>query len=195
MNIQQAIRKSRLYIWGGRTLVVASSAFYFVALLLFLYRAGQEMSRMTFLSQVGATLQNFVAQIYEATSPFIGLVWRYAPELNKNEIFAYGNLWFLGLLGLILTGKQLVATGTILHGRIQKQLDRVEEWRWRRSIESVDVLSATIKARDVGQINIYQQPMPQGSDMAWWKEPLGAIGVSIVAGYAVSVLAKLTGMV
>lgn len=195
MNIQQAITKSRFYIWGGRALVVVSSAFYFVALLLLLYRAGQEMSQMTVLAQVGAMLQNFVARVYEVTAPFIGPVWRYAPELNRHEIFAYGNLWFLGLLGLMLTGKQLVATGTLLHRRVKKQLDRVEEWQWRRSIEASDAISTAINAKNVGQINIYQQPMPQGSDMTWWKEPLGAIGISIVAGYAVSVLAKITGMV
>lgn len=195
MNIQQAIRKSRLYIWGGRALVIISSAFYFIALLLLLYKVGQEMSQMAFMYQAGFMLQNFVARVYEVTAPFIGPVWRYAPELNRHEIFAYGNLWFLGLLGLMLTGKQLVATGTVLHRRVKKQLDRVEEWQWRRSIEAPDSISTAVTAQSVGQINIYQQPMPQGIDMAWWKEPLGAVGISIVAGYAVSVLAKITGMV
>ncbi|WP_288472313.1 hypothetical protein [uncultured Pseudomonas sp.] len=195
MNIQQAISKSRLYIWGGRTLVVISSAFYFIALLLLLYKVGQEMSRMTFMYQAGFMLQNFVSRIYEVTSPFIEYVWRYAPDLNRHEIFSYGNLWFLGLLGLMLTGKQLVATGLILRRRVQKQLDRMEEWQWRRSMEGGAAASTTINSKSIGQVNVYQQPMPEGPDKSWWKEPLGSIGISIFTGYLVSVLAKITGMV
>lgn len=195
MNIQQAISKSRLYIWGGRALVITSSAFYFVALLLLLHRVGQEMSQMTFMYQAGFMLQNFVAHIYEVTSPFIGYVWRYAPDLNRHEVFSYGNLWFLGLLGLMLTGKQLVATGLILRRRVQKQLDRMEEWQWRRSMEGGAAASTTINSESIGQVNVYQQPMPEGPDRSWWKEPLGSIGISIFTGYLVSVLAKITGMV
>lgn len=195
MNIQQAISKSRLYIWGGRFLVIISSAFYFIALLLLLYKVGQEMSQMTFMYQAGFMLQNFVSRIYEVTSPFIGYVWRYAPDLNRHEIFSYGNLWFLGLLGLMLTGKQLVATGLILRRRVQKQLDRMEEWQWRRSMEGGAAASTTINSKSIGQVNVYQQPMPEGPDKSWWKEPLGSIGISIFTGYLVSVLAKITGMV
>lgn len=195
MNIQQAISKSRLYIWGGRSLVIISSAFYFIALLLLLYKVGQEMSQMTFMYQAGFMLQNFVSRIYEVTSPFIGYVWRYAPDLNRHEIFSYGNLWFLGLLGLMLTGKQLVATGLTLRRRVQKQLDRMEEWQWRRSMEGGAAASTTINSESIGQVNVYQQPMSEGPDKSWWKEPLGSIGISIFTGYLVSVLAKITGMV
>lgn len=188
MDIEQAVYKSRAQRVAGWAFLTIGALFYFVALLLFLYNHAKQMAHSQYLWQLGRMLQNFVAGIYQATQPYIGLFWDHAPTLNANDPFSYGNLLFLGLVGLMMTGKQLNQSGKYLRRRIDRHLERLEELQWR------DSARAELALQREGQVNFYQVLMPSTGERDWWQEPWGIIGLSIVSGYAVAVLAKITGM-
>lgn len=195
MNIQQAITRYRIQRSLGGLLIVSGAAFYFVSLLMAIYRAAESMSD-TALWRIGALIQNAIAALYQTTEPYIGFVWRNVPTLNQADLLTHGNLLFLGFLGVIIVGKQLMLSGSILRMRVQREIKHVEELQWRQSMMQTRAPGdVTISADNIAQINIYQQPMPANSEKEWWTRPLGVIGLTIIGGYLVAVLAKLTGMV
>lgn len=195
MNIQQAITRSQIQRCAGGGLLFSGALFYFVSLLMALYRSAVGMQESAMLRPLGAMIQNFIANVYEVTAPFIGFVWRNVPTLTQADPFTYGNLLFLGLVGVMIVGKQLLVTGQRLRARIQRQIDRVEDMQWRNSMmQNGATAGAAISANTIGQINIYQQPMPPNPEGEWWTRPWGIIGLTIISGYIVAVLAKLTGM-
>jgi hypothetical protein len=117
------------------------------------------------------------------------------PTINQTDPFTYGNLLFLGLVGVMIVGKQLVLAGRRLKARIQRQIDRVEDLQWRNSMmQSRGVADTTISASTIERVNVFQQPMPPSPEGEWWTRPWGIIGLSIISGYIVAVMAKLTGM-
>lgn len=161
MNIQQAIKRSSIQRTIGAMLLFSGALFYFVSLLMALYRSSVDMQQSALLRPLGAMIQNFIANIYEVTAPFIGFVWRNVPTLTQTDPFTYGNLLFLGLVGVMIVGKQLLVAGRRLRARIQRQIDRVEDMQWRNSMMQSGATAATaISANTIGQINLYQQPMP-----------------------------------
>lgn len=192
MNIQQAILKSRIQLGVGAVLVVGGMLFYTVAGLLFLHHTGQKMAESKLLWQLGVSLQNLVAGIYQGTSPYLDFVWRYAPRLSQEDPFSFGNLLCLGLFGIMMVGGQLIGDGRRLKGRVRRQLERIEEYEWRRARQGGS--GTVVNARDVGVININQEAMPPSTEKEWWERPLGILALAIVGGYIVAVLAKLTGM-
>lgn len=195
MNIQQAVTRSRIQRGVGGALLLGGATFYFVSLLMAVYRTAQAMSDSALLWRLGAMIQNFIAAIYQTTSPYIGFVWHNVPTINQTDPFTYGNLLFLGLVGVMIVGKQLVLAGRRLKVRIQRQIDRVEDLQWRNSMmQSRVVADTTISAGTIGQVNVFQQPMPPSPEGEWWTRPWGIIGLSIISGYIVAVMAKLTGM-
>ncbi|MHC8305952.1 YniB family protein [Pseudomonas sp. PB3P13] len=195
MNIQQAVRRSRTQRGVGGILLIGGALFYFVSLLMALYRTAESMSHSLFLAQVGAKIQSFIFALYQITEPYIGFVWRNVPTLNQADPFNDGNLLFLGLIGVMIVGKQLMLSGRRLKARIQRQIDRVEEMQWHNSMMTGGATAGTqVSAGVIEQMNIYQQPMPPSPDGEWWTRPWGVLGLSIIGGYVVAVLAKLTGM-
>ncbi|HFK4647152.1 TPA: hypothetical protein ACG0MY_000080 [Serratia marcescens] len=153
------------------------------------------MSDSDLFWRLGHIVQNFIATLYELTAPYIGFVWRNVPTITQADPFTYGNLLFLGFVGVMIVGKQLTLAGRRLQVRIQRQIEHVEEMRWRDSMmQNRASVGTVISTKSVGQINIFQQPMPLNSGSNWWTRPWGVIGLSIISGYFVAVLAKLTGM-
>lgn len=195
MNIQQAVRRSRIQRSVGGMMIFGGALFYFVSLLMALYRNAETMSHSVFLSQIGAKIQSLIYAIYQITEPYIGFVWRNVPTLNPADPFTNGNLLFLGLIGVMIVGKQLMLAGRRLGARIQRQIDRVEEMHWHHSMMTgAAAAGSQVSAGRIDQLNIYQQPMPPNPDGEWWTRPWGILGLSIMGGYVVAVLAKLTGM-
>ncbi|WP_455912684.1 YniB family protein [Pseudomonas putida] len=195
MNIKQAVMLSRAQRCVGGGLLFTGALFYFISLLMAIYRTAQSMNDSALLWRFGAIIQNFIAAIFELTAPYIGFVWRNVPTINQADPFTYGNLFFLGLVGVMIVGKQLVLAGRRLRARIQRQIDRVEDMQWHNSMmASRTPVGTSISANLIGQINILQQTMPPNPDGGWWTRPWGLIGLSIISGYFVAVLAKLTGM-
>lgn len=103
-------------------------------------------------------MQNLVADVYQATSPYIGFVWEYAPTLSQENPLSYGNLLFFGLLGVMIIGKQILLSASQLKRRVQVQLERLEEAQWRNSMQNG--AANQVNANQIGQINFYQQSMP-----------------------------------
>ena len=195
MNIQQAVRRSRIQRGVGGILIVGGALFYFVSLLMALYRNAEIMSHSAFLAQLGVTIQNLIFAIYQTTEPYIGFVWRNVPTLNQADPFTDGNLLFLGLIGVMIVGKQLILAGRRLGTRIQRQIERVEEMQWQHSMMASGATGAShVSVGRVDPLNVFQQPMPPNPDGEWWTRPWGILGLSIMGGYVVAVLAKLTGM-
>lgn len=188
MNIEQAVFKSRVQRIVGTVIIFGGALFYFVSLLFFLYRHAEQMGQQRLLWQLGHMLQNLVAGIYNATHPYIGFFWDHAPTLLPDDPFSYGNLLFLGLVGAMITGKQLVRSGRHLRQRVDRQLERIEELQWRQSANSQTVF------QQAGPVSYDQASMPSSGERDWWQEPLGIIGLSIISGYVVAVLAKFTNM-
>lgn len=81
-------------------------------------------------------MQNLVADVYQATSPYIGFVWEHAPTLSQENPLSYGNLLFFGLLGVMIIGKQILLSASQLKRRVQVQLERLEEAQWRNSMQN-----------------------------------------------------------
>ncbi|MCF8985534.1 hypothetical protein GIW26_18400 [Pseudomonas syringae] len=195
MNIKQAAMLSLTQRCAGVSILLVGSLFYFVSLLMAIYRTALRMNDSALLWRFGAIIQNFIAAIFELTAPYIGFVWRNVPTINQTDPFTYGNLLFLGLVGVMIVGKQLVLAGRRLRARIQRQIDRVEDMQWRDSMmASGTPVGTSISANLIGQINILHQTMPPNPDGGWWTRPWGLIGLSIISGYLVAVLAKQTGM-
>ncbi|CAI2435953.1 Uncharacterised protein [Serratia proteamaculans] len=195
MNIKQAVTLSLVQRGVGRGLLFSSALFYFVSLLMAIYRTAQSVSGSDIFWRLGYIVQNFIATLYELSAPYIGFVWRNVPTINQADPFTYGNLLFLGFVGVMIVGKQLTLAGRRLKARIQRQIEHVEEIRWRDSMmKNRASVGTVISTKSVGQINIFQQPMPLNSESNWWTRPWGVIGLSIISGYFVAVLAKLTGM-
>lgn len=193
MNIQQAIRRYRIRQAVGFSLIVFGALFYLVSSLIFLHRQAEILASTKIFGHLGGVVQNLVADIYQATSPYIGFVWQHAPTLSQENPLSYGNLLFFGLLGVMIIGKQILLSASQLKRRVQVQLERLEEAQWRNSMQNG--VATQVNANQVGQINFYQQSMPPSSSGDWWQRPLGIVGLSIIGGYIVAVLAKLTGMV
>lgn len=194
MNIQQAIKKSQMQRLAGSLLLSGGTLFYVVSVLMAIHRTAQSWSSDPLLWRLGSAIQSLIASVYQMTSPYIDFVWRNVPTLDQQDPFTYGNLLFLGLLGVMIVGKQLVLSGRRLRARLQRQIERVEDLEWRNSIQSSAVGGTAIAAGSIGQINLYQHPMPPSPDGNWWTRPWGIIGLSIISGYVVAVIAKLTGM-
>lgn len=188
LNIDHAIITSRIQRITGGALLLGGALFYFVALLLFVYRQGEKMASSKFLWQLGALIQNLVADIYNATHLYIGFFWDHAPTLTQEDLFSYGNLLFLGLVGVMITGKQLVRSGQYLRRRVDRQLERIEELQWRQNAH------AQVAAQQADHVNYYQASMPSAGERDWWQEPWGVVGLSIISGYAVAVLVKISGL-
>lgn len=196
MNIQEAITRSRTHRYAGGALLFSGALYYFVALFVALHRTAVSMGESPVLRPLGAVIQNFVASLYDTTAPFIGFVWRSVPTINQGDPFTYGNLLFLGLVGVMIVGKQLLLSGRRLKARIQRQMNRAQDMHWRNSImKNNGTEGTTISAKAIGQVNVYQQPMPPNLEGEWWTRPWGLIGLTIISGYMVAVLAKLTGMI
>ncbi|ODL83279.1 hypothetical protein [Serratia marcescens] len=195
MNIKQAVTLSLVQRGVGRGLLFSGALFYFVSLLMAIYHIAQNVSDSDLFWRLGHIVQNFIATLYELTAPYIGFVWRNVPTITQTDPFTYGNLLFLGFVGVMIVGKQLTLAGRRLQARIQRQIEHVEEMRWRDSMmQNRASVGTVISTKSVGQINIFQQPMPLNSESNWWTRPWGVIGLSIISGYFVAVLAKLTGM-
>lgn len=195
MNIKQAVTLSLVQRGVGRGLLFSGALFYFVSLLMAIYHIAQNASDSDLFWRLGHIVQNFIATLYELTAPYIGFVWRNVPTITQTDPFTYGNLLFLGFVGVMIVGKQLTLAGRRLQARIQRQIEHVEEMRWRDSMmQNRASVGTVISTKSVGQINIFQQPMPLNSESNWWTRPWGVIGLSIISGYFVAVLAKLTGM-
>lgn len=195
MNIKQAVMLSLVQRGVGRGLLFSGALFYFVSLLMAIYHIVQNVSDSDLFWRLGHIVQNFIATLYELTAPYIGFVWRNVPTITQADPFTYGNLLFLGFVGVMIVGKQLTLAGRRLQVRIQRQIEYVEEMRWRDSMmQNRASVGTVISTKSVGQINIFQQPMPLNSESNWWTRPWGVIGLSIISGYFVAVLAKLTGM-
>jgi len=176
-------------------MIISGGAYYFISLLMALYHSAQAMNDTVFW-QLGAMVQNAVAALYEVTAPYLGFVWRSVPTLNQADLLTYGNLLFLGFLGVIIVGKQLMLSGRRLRERTKRAIKDIEELRWRQSMMSDGSLGGvSISADTVAQVNIYQQTMPPNPAGEWWTRPWGMAGLSIISGFVVAVLAKLTGMV
>ncbi|WP_312255963.1 YniB family protein [Stutzerimonas nitrititolerans] len=194
MNIQQAIIRSRVQRTVGGVLLLGGTLFYFVSLLMALYHAAVAATHIPMLRPLGGSIQNLIASVYEATVPYIGFVWRNVPTINQADPFTYSNLMFLGLIGVMILGGQLRIAGKRLQVRINKQIEKVEDMQWRQSMMGGAAGGTSISADTIGHLNVYQQSMPPSSDEKWWTRPWGIIGLGIVSGYAVAVLAKMTGM-
>jgi hypothetical protein len=195
MNIKQAVTLSLVQRGVGRGLLFSSALFYFVSLLMAIYRTAQSVSGSDLFWRLGHVVQNFIATLYELTAPYIGFVWRNVPTINQADPFSYGNLLFLGFVGVMIVGKQLTLAGRRLQARIQRQIEHVEEIRWRDSMmQNRASVGTVISAKSIEKINIFQQPMPPIPEGRWWTRPWGVIGLSIISGYIVAALAKLTGM-
>lgn len=193
MNIQQAIRRYRIRQGVGITLTVCGALIYLVSSLIFLHQQAEKLAGTTIFGHLGGGVQNLIADVYQATSPYIGFVWKYAPTLSQENPFSYGNLLFFGLLGVMIVGKQFLLSASQLKRRVQVQLERLEEAQWRNSMQNGTAIQ--VNANQIGQINFYQQSMPPSPSGDWWQRPWGIVGLSIIGGYIVAVLAKLTGMV
>lgn len=193
MNIQQAIQRYRRRQGAGFSLMVLGALFYLVSSLIFLHQQAEMLAGTKIFGHLGGLMQNLVADIYQVTSPYIGFVWNNAPTLSQENPLSYGNLLFLGLLGVMIVGKQLLLSAKHLKGRVQVQLERLEEAQWRSSMQNG--VATQVNANQIGQINFYQQSMPPSPSSDWWQRPWGIVGLSIIGGYIVAVLAKLTGMV
>lgn len=195
MNIQQAITKSQIQRGAGALLLFGGTLFYVVSVLMAIYRTAQSWNGNPLLWRLGSAIQDLIASVYQMTSPYIDFVWRNVPTLDQEDPFTYGNLLFLGLLGVMIVGKQLVLYGRRLRARIQRQIDRVEDQQWRSSMTLNNTPSGTaIAATTIGQMNLHQHTMPPSPDGDWWTRPWGMLGLSIISGYIVAVIAKLTGM-
>jgi hypothetical protein len=177
----------------GFSLTVFGALFYFASLLISLHHQAEKLADSKIFGHLGGLIQNLVADIYQATLPYIGFVWNNAPTLRQEDPFSYGNLLFLGLLGVIIVGKQLLLSARQLKGRVQVQLERLEESQWRSSMQNG--AATQVNANQIGQINFYQQLMPPLPTSDWWQRPWGIVGLSIIGGYIVAVMAKMTGMV
>jgi hypothetical protein len=184
MNIKQAVTLSLVQRGVGCGLLFSSALFYFVSLLMAIYRTAHSMSGSDLLWRFGAIVQNFIATLYELTAPYIGFVWRNVPTINQTDLFTYGNLLLLGFVGVMIVGKQLMLAGRRLQVRIQGQIERVEEMQWRDSMmKNSASVGTVISAKSIGKINIFQQTMPPSPEGRWWTRPWGVIGLSIISGY------------
>ena len=193
MNIQQAIRRYRIRQAVGFSLMVFGGLFYLVSSLIFLHHQAETLASTKFFGHLGGVVQNLVADVYQATSPYIGFVWEHAPTLSQENPLSYGNLLFFGLLGVMIIGKQILLSASQLKRRVQVQFERLEEAQWRNSMQNG--AATQLNANQIGQINFYQQSMPPSPSGDWWQRPLGIVGLSIIGGYVVAILAKFTGMV
>nr|WP_257604072.1 hypothetical protein [Pseudomonas tolaasii] len=174
-------------------MTVFGALFYLVSSLIFLHQLAEKLAGTTIFGHLGGGVQNLIADVYQVTSPYIGFVWKYAPTLSQENLFSYGNLLFFGLLGVMIVGKQFLLSASQLKRRVQVQLERLEEAQWRNSMQNGT--ATQVNANQIGQLNFYQQSMPPSPSGDWWQRPWGIVGLSIIGGYIVAVLAKLTGMV
>lgn len=173
--------------------MVFGALFYLVSSLNFLHHQAEVLASTKIFGHLGGVVQNLVADVYQATSPYIGFVWEHAPTLSQENPLSYGNLLFFGLLGVMIIGKQILLSASQLKRRVQVQLERLEEAQWRNSMQNG--AATQVNANQIGQINFYQQSMPPSPSGDWWQRPLGIVGLSIIGGYVVAFLAKFTGMV
>lgn len=191
MNLHQAVQRSRIQLIIGFTLLTIGAIFYFVSLLRFAYTQALNMGSNPLLASFGKAVQTLVANIYNSTSPIIIPFWKHGPTLSQEDPLSYGNLLFVGLIGVMITGKELILASSRLRHRIKRQLEYIEEHQWRNNLQNNIARQST--KEQTNQIYTYQ--IPNNTDSDWWQRPWGAIGLSVISGYIVSVLAKITGMI
>jgi hypothetical protein len=88
--------------------MVFGALFYLVSSLIFLHHQAEILASTKIFGHLGGVVQNLVADVYQATSPYIGFVWEHAPTLSQENPLSYGNLLFFGLLGVMIIGKQIL---------------------------------------------------------------------------------------
>ncbi|MFV3327611.1 hypothetical protein ACNFG0_14205 [Pseudomonas sp. NY15372] len=192
MKLNEAILKYRAFYVVGYALKIGTLLLYAVSALSFFYWQGRELSGAPIGGHLFWMLSEAVLELYRATVPYIGLIWKCALPVSLTDPLSYGNLGLVGLLAVAIFASYLIKSARALRLRVKRELQRLEEAGWRASAQPS--ASTTVNATHIGQMNVYNQQLPDVQPDTRMKRILRWV-CGILSAYLVTVLAKLTGMV
>lgn len=131
---------------------------------------------------ITALLNQATVIIYQNTQ-FLKILWEYAPTLYYPNIFVEGNLKFAAVVCAFLLGIIMRDSGIHLSRRINKVRQNAEEKIWEKSLTG-----------ETSSRNVLTMEISLESQDSWYTRPTGLITISIIAGYIVNLLSKLTGL-
>ncbi len=180
MKLSEAIKKSRKQKILGWSISLFSLTLLLMSCAIYIYHMSENDNSV--IKGISALLNQATIFIYQKTQ-LLKILWEYAPTLYYPNIFVEGNLKFAAVVCAFLLGIIMRDSGIHLSRRINKVKQKAEEKIWEKS------LTGEASSRDTLTIEI-----PIESQDSWYTRPTGVITISVIAGYIVNLLSKLTGL-
>jgi hypothetical protein len=180
VKLSDAIKKSNRQKAIGWIISLVSITLLLMSCALYLYRISENYNSI--FKGVFALLNEGVVFIYQKTQ-FLSALWEYAPTLNYPNIFVEDNLKFAAVICTFVLGIIMRDSGIHLSNRINKVRQKAEEKIWEKSLKG-----------EVSSRNTLIIEIPLESKDSWYSRPAGLIAISVIAGYIVNLLSKLTGI-
>lgn len=182
MNIQEAQSKGKLYLTTGLIISFVAAVMMTMGSLLTIYNIAIH-NNAVMLHPLMNMISNLVAKIYEATS-WLSWLWNLAPLISFPNVFVPDNLGIASILSVFTIGIVMRDSGFSLLRRVNKVTQRAEEKRWENSLNGEPITSENIK-----KIEVAKDPKD-----TWYTRPAGIIALTVIGGYLVNLLSKVTGL-
>ncbi len=183
MSIHKALKKEKRQRYFGIVLMFISLILIIFGLLKTLYRL--LLSDETAFSSITNSIAALIDLFYQFTQFLIfGWFWEIAPTIDLSKILSTYNLKFLACISLLGLGMIMRDSARKLSERLNRTIERAEERGWEKEITGEQDNSKTIM----------QLEFKYRAEERWQTRPMGILFLAIIAGYVVSLLAKITGL-
>jgi hypothetical protein len=182
MSIGEALKQAKRQKQYGLVLMSIAFILFTFGLLKTMYwevQADQSIFRP--ITQLAGDL---IVMIYENTQfLFFGWFWEISPGLDLRNILNKYNIEFLAVVSMLGFGSVLRDSGRKLSKRLNKVIERAQDRMWERELTGEQV-----------RTRIMQLEFTFENNERWHTRPLGILFLTIIGGYIVNVLSKLTGL-
>ena len=182
MSIGEALKKAKRQKRYGLVFMTVALILITFGLLKTLYWEVQ--SDQTIFRPLTQLAGNLIVLIYENTQfLFLEWFWQIAPGIDIKNILNEYNLKFLVVASGLGFGGVLRDSGRKLSRRLNKVIERAQERMWERELTGEQV-----------HTHIMQLEFTFENNERWQTRPLGILFLTVIGGYIVNLLSKLTGL-
>lgn len=129
-------------------------------------------------SRIAESIQTLIGAVYENTQ-FLGVIWETAPVATyPQELNSSGNWGFVFIMAILLLGRVMWDSASVLAQRIKRTRERVQELRWEREMDG----KAPVPSSD--DANLIQVTVDLERKERWYKRPAGIVLLGIAIAVA-----------
>lgn len=176
MNLETAKSKSIRNRVLGWTLSLASIPIISMSLIKYIYITMREID-----FNIANKICSYIASLYENSNIF-RFGWSISPDIHNPILISIDNTGLLALLALFLLGATIKNNGENLARRIAEVCEEAENQRWQMAINGLSPARGTTI-----DVNIE-------SNEKWYTKVFQGILISVIAGYLVLALGKVSNL-